>query len=178
MDLETDAKGRKKRKMIYIGPLFQWATPESCRRKLLQQCSVTAALGWILYFLGIWNYSRLSHIWYVILPYICIFLCLCFLSNCLWRIGRTPQPFEREQKDKMTDRFRSSSAMGMLLAAAAGAGQIFNLVRAGFLPGMADAFLIAVTWIQFFLFLLCFRQGKQLQISVLTNPMTKEWENR
>lgn len=75
IDLKMKKDGKQKRRVVYVGPLFSWKSNADTRKKCIREGMGLLILGWMLYFASIWKYSRLSHVWYVWIPYVCFLIC-------------------------------------------------------------------------------------------------------
>lgn len=167
-----------KRKMIYVGPLYRWDLQSAERRHFAGRYFLFSVIGLLLYFAGIWNYSRLSHVWYVLIPYISILLCIVYMNTALYNIYKEVPIFSREVKDKTKDRLKGACAMGMLLSAASGGGQICNFIISGWHPAVSDLPIIVASLALFLIFLICFRDSRCLTFHQVENPAAAEWENK
>lgn len=177
MDTETTSTGKVKRKMVYVGPFYTWDLEGKVFAGLRRRYTLSVLAGWVCFLGSMLFYSKLSRLWYVILPYTFLILVLFFATCAVWNLYFAGQPMTRECKEKTWDRMRSSSVMGMLCCVVTAVGLVTGMLQnrctqmEDFLFSLGDVFI--------FLFLLYgFKASKRLNVKETENPVAAEWKDK
>ena len=177
MDTETTPSGKVKRKMVYVGPFFEWDLEKRYFEKLRIRYMFALFASWGCFLGSLLFYSDLSRLWYVILPYAFEALVLIFASCALWNLYFAAQPMVREVKDKTLDRIRFTSIVGMICCIITVVGIVAGILLNGYTQPGNILFAIADPLI-FLLLLYGFKVSKCLKIREKDNPLADMWKDK
>ena len=178
LDTITDERGKMKDCTVYIGPLYEWTSTEKQLKKTAMLLTLMTAVQSFLLVFSLWNYSDLTKLWWVILPFACIlFVCL-YLGTVCYNLFTVKGQFHREQKEKTIDRLKASSTMGMIFAASTATTAFTSLFLDFIRLGFWDIFFVVADMTMIVLFIFEFRLAKTLEIREVPNPQTEIWKNK
>jgi len=178
LDTFTDERGKVKDCTVYIGPLYEWTSPkEQLKKYALLLTLMTAVQSFLLVF-SLWNYSDLTKLWWVTLPFSSIlFVCL-FLGAVCYNLFTVKGQFHREQKEKTVDRMKATSVMGVILAGTTAMSAFTSLFLDFIKIGMWDIFFVVADMTMIVLFILEFRMAGKLEVREVPNPQAEIWKNK
>ncbi len=177
MDTETAPSGKVKRKIVYVGPFYEWDMDEKALIKLRTRYTIAVLISWLCFAGSILFYSDLSRLWYVILPYAFLALVLVFATCAVWNLYFAEQPMVREVRDKTLDRIRFTSIAGMLCCMITAVGLVVGIFRNGYMQAGNLLFALADPVI-FFLLLYGFKVSKCLKVREKENPLADQWKDK
>lgn len=133
LENQLDGHGRLVTRPVYCGVRYAFISDAAVLRRLCVIMTLTTALYWIFFWLGLAQSCGALRRWYVSVPFFCGFLPAAFLSGSLyylWRYSSAPpaEGFTREQKDRIYDRLSPCSLIMLIFAALAGVGEIFYIL--------------------------------------------------
>lgn len=178
LDTFTDERGKVKDCTVYIGPLYEWSTPEEQIKKLRSILTGMTVVQVILFVSSIWNYNDLSRLWWVMLPYACLLFVFLYMGMACYNLFTVKGQFHREQKDKTVDRVRACCTMGTIFVASSLLSSTVSLLSGLVHIQMWDVWFIIVEMALLVGFLYGRTLSKQLQVRELPNPKAEEWRNR
>lgn len=159
-----DSYGKKKEKKVYTGPLYYWEINDDLLLKMNRQFMFSVMITWILFILSLWSYSWISHVWYVVLPYIILLLPLSLNTSAVYKIFRTKQPFTRENKDKMHSRVKTCFLAASILSGLTIICQTIAVLLSDKPLAFSDWFMIATVPVILILMIFCYIKSRQLKI--------------
>lgn len=177
MDTETTSSGKVKRKMVYVGPIYEWDLEKRDLVKLRIRYMLAIFASWGCFLGSLLFYSDLSRLWYVILPYAFEVLVLIFASCALWNLYFAAQPMVREVKDKTLERIRFTAIAGMICCGIAEVGIVAGILLNGYTQPRNILFAVVDPLI-FLLSLYGFKVGKCLKIREKDNPLANQWRDK
>lgn len=178
LDTFTDERGKVKDCTVYIGPLYEWvSTVEQLKKAALLLTLMTVVQSFLLVF-SLWNYSDLTKLWWVTLPFSCIlFVCL-FLGTVCYNLFTVRGQFHREQKDKTVDRLKATSVMGLIFAGTTAMSAFPSMFLDFIKLGVWDIFFVVSDLTMFVMFILEFRMAGRLEVKEVPNPETDKWKDK
>jgi hypothetical protein len=178
LDTFTDERGKVKDCTVYIGPLYEWVSSKEQLKKTAWLLTLMTMVQSFLLVFSLWNYSDLTKLWWVVLPFSCIlFVCL-YLGMVCYNLFTVKGQFHREQKDKTIDRMKSSSVMGMIFAGTTAMSAFTSLFLDFIKIGVWDIFFVVADMTMIVLFILEFRMAGNLEIREVPNPETDKWKDK
>ncbi len=178
LDTFTDERGKVKDCTVYIGPLYEWiSSKEHIKKNAVLLTMMTVVQSFLLVF-SLWNYSDLTKLWWVVLPFSCLlFVCL-FLGTVCYNLFVVKGQFHREQKDKTIDRFKACSVMGIIFAGSTAMAAFSSLFLDFIRIGFWDIFFVAADMTMIVLFIFEFRMAKSLEVKEVPNPQAEIWKDK
>lgn len=178
LDTFTDERGKVKDCTVYIGPLYEWiSSAEQLKKTALLLTLMTAVQSFLLVF-SLWNYSDLTKLWWVVLPFSCIlFVCL-YLGTVCYNLFTVKGQFHREQKEKTIDRLKATGVMGIIFAGTTAMSAFASLFFDFIKIGVWDIFFVIADMTMFVLFVLEFRMAKALEVKEIQNPEADKWKDK
>lgn len=178
LDTYTDEKGKVKDCTVYVGPLYEWAISGQVLKKYRIKLLLLTLLQIVLFVSSLWNYSDLTRLWWVVVPYSCLFLVFVLQCMVCYNLFVLKGQMQREQKDKTVDRLKGCSVMGCILSGisivSTTGSLIANMVNIQFW----DIYYIIVEMVLFIIFLYNMKSSGTLLVKELVNPVAEEWKDK
>ena len=169
-EVYADIRGRLHTKAVYRGKFFRYRAEEgTVRRQLLWDSGITV-LAWAALFTALMLNTCAGRTMYVILPAVCCFLPLVYVSWSLITGWLHKAPMKREFADGVYERRCSSSLLYLIFAGAALLGYAVMVIlktSALFLP--ADILFGGMLLILLLTAILLFRRRKGLAVEEIKN---------
>lgn len=178
LDTKTDASGKVKDHMVYIGPYYEWAASEEEFKSIRIKILYSVLIGFLLYISSMLKYSDITRIWFVILPFVCTIFSLFMLGLVSFNLYTIKGKMTREQKCKTLDRAKEFTALGAFLCAISGIASLVCVTGKFINVTFTDAYFVIAQIFLFVIFLYCFKVTKGLSIKEIANPEAEEWKDK
>ena len=123
--------GKAETVRVYQGPRFSYCATEAELRSLRLRILLWAVLVIVCLLPLLFNNTKISRTFYVILPMAFTLLPWFLLAQAAWRLGKFRQPLTREEKDQTDKRLRLSSLWLLILLGVTSAGCVVYCFLAG-----------------------------------------------
>ena len=177
MDLESLPNGRTKRKMVYIGPLFNYVDSMERHGKQRIILLVLSLLTAFQYIFGFSFYSNLSRVWYSSIPYAFNGIFLIFEFESILYFWGNHVDFNRERKQRGGERIKGLSIAISVFAFISLIGSVSASLAGSVSVQSSDYLYIAVTLILVVTQIAMFLYSRGIRYTEKENPLTNEWEN-
>lgn len=178
LDLETLPDGKQKRKLCYIGPLYDYEAAEDVHGKQRVILLILSILSVIVFISGLSFYSNLSRIWYISIPYAVNALLCFFLLESLFFFWKYRTDLEREKKQRGGDRFKGVYLISGITYLISCIGIIAVLIGKVISPECADYifFFIAIQGVV--LSVVGFTYAGKIKYVEKHNPEADKWADK
>ncbi len=178
LDTFTDERGKVKDCTVYIGPLYEWTGSEKQRRSTAVKLLVMTLIQSVLFVFSLWNYSDLTKLWWVILPYACLLFVYLFLATVCRNLFVVTGQFHREKKEKTVDRLKACSVMGLIFAGSTVISAFVSLFLDFIKIGLWDICFVIADMIMIVLFICELRIAGGMEVKELPNPDAEKWKDK
>jgi len=178
MDLVEGANGKKERKMIYVGPLYDYEACEDVHGKQRRFFLVLGIIAIILFILGFSFYSNISRVWFASIPYVCNLLVLYWFSESIIYFWKFRDSLTREQKEKGGDRIKSMSLIASALCLMCLVGGIVSMFSYLTAVETTDYVFLGIDIALLMIMFISFTRAKEIKYTEKINPATEEWKDK
>ncbi len=179
MDLETFPDGKKKQKMVYVGPLYDYVDTINEHKRQRSLLLVLVSLSAILFIFGFSFYSNLSRVWFTSTPYAVNALVIYLLFESIGYFWKYRSNLNREAKQRGGDRLKALSLIAASLYCISFAGSMGAIVSSYISEvTVFDYLYIMVILLSILLMLAAFFSARDIAYIEKENPTAKEWEDK
>ncbi len=178
LDTFTDERGKVKDCTVYIGSLYEWTCSEEQRKSMAIRLTAMVAVQILLFVFSLWNYSDLTKLWWVVLPYACLLFVYLFLATVCRNLFVVKGQFHREKKEKTLDRLRACSMMGLIFSSTTVTSAFVSLFLDFIKIQIWDICFVAADMIMIVLFICEWRMAGDLEVKEITNPNAEKWKDK
>lgn len=178
MDLSTDTDGKKTRKMIYVGPLYDYEAIESVHNRQRVFQLMLGLLAVVLFITGFSFYSNLSRVWFSSVPYACNLIVLYWYTESNFYFWKYRASLTREQKEKGADRFKSMSLISVILCFLSLIGAFVAMFTYLDFIEPSDYIYVGIDICIIMVMTIAHIFSKKILYKEKENPMAKEWKNK
>ena len=179
MDLETLPDGKKKQKMVYVGPLYDYVDTLGEHKRQRRLLLMIAILSAILFISGFSFYSNLSRVWFSAIPYASNALVIYLLLESIGYFWKYGENLNRESKQRGGDRLKSLAIISAALYCLSLTGS-FAATISSYIEEVTkfDYIYIIITVFNLAVMLVLFLIARPIRYIEKENPAAKEWENK
>lgn len=114
-ETEVAPNGKVVDKMVYKGPLFEWGVDSFQIKKITIKLVLCILISFTAFLSSLWNYSNITRIWYIILPYSVLSLMIGLNSSSIFLLSKVKNSFQRKQKEKIADRLKTIAVVELIV---------------------------------------------------------------
>lgn len=161
--------GKVKEKAVYVGPLYSIAEVD-LSRQIFRKMTGLFIISLVLFVSSLWNYTGITRVLYVSLPLLGMPVVFYLYFTALMHVRSMTGTFDREHKEKGTDRLKGIGVTGMVVSGIVLTGAVVRACICKLDLLFWDWYFLAASVLQIPLYAASFFFGKKIVVTEEQNP--------